>query len=346
MSVPAHPRPERRSASASRSYRTRLPWQRGKPFRILSVDGGGIKGIFPAAILASIEDKLLAGQPISNYFDLACGTSTGGIIALGLGKRIPASDLLKLYLDKGNAIFPRAGWLEKLRRRLRAYVSYQYERNVLERELKAAFQDARLHESKMRLCVPAFEGHYGEIYVFKTPHHQDYKKDYNEPLVKVGLSTSAAPTYFTAYDRDGYRYLDGGVWANNPIMIAVVEALSCFDIHPTDIRILSLGCGADPFIVDDAKAFGGLLAWRRAIAAAMDLQSQSAIGQARLLVGPERVVRIEPTVAQPIPLDDWQRARTELPPLAEEAFIENSVQLREMFFGEQVDPPRFYWPQA
>lgn len=346
MSLPAHPRPERRSAYASRSYRTRLPWPKGKPFRILSVDGGGIKGIFPASILASVESKLLAGRPVSDYFDLACGTSTGGIIVLGLGKGIGASRLLKLYAEKGGSIFPPKTGLEKIGQEIGALTSYQYERDVLRLELETVFQSTVLHQSKLRLCVPAFEGHYGEIYVFKTPHHRDYKKDYSDSLVKVALSTSAAPTYFSAYDSDGYRYLDGGVWANNPAMIAVVEALSCFDIHPTDIRLLSLGCGADPFLVDDAKAYGGLFAWRKVLAAAMDLQSQNALGQASLLVGPERMLRIDPTIEQPISLDDWERARTELPPLADAAFKEHSPQLLEMFLSEPVERPKFYWPDA
>jgi uncharacterized protein len=75
----------------------------GQTFRILSLDGGGIRGVFPAAFLARLEEHLQ--HPIGHYFDLIAGTSTGGIIAIGLGLGLPAADILKLYVDQGPAIF-------------------------------------------------------------------------------------------------------------------------------------------------------------------------------------------------------------------------------------------------
>ncbi len=98
--------------------------------------------------------------------------------------------------------------------------------------------------------------------------------------------------------RAHYRFVDGGVWANNPIMIGLVDALACFDIDPTQVRILSLGCGREPVRVGWMKAVGGPLSWTNVIFAAMDLQPQNALGQSRLLVGHERVTRLEPQLVQ------------------------------------------------
>jgi patatin-like phospholipase/acyl hydrolase len=73
--------------------------------RILTIDGGGIKGVFPAAFLATLENEL--GAPIGDYFDLIAGTSTGGIIAMGLGLGLTARELHGLYRDAGRRIFKR-----------------------------------------------------------------------------------------------------------------------------------------------------------------------------------------------------------------------------------------------
>jgi patatin-like phospholipase/acyl hydrolase len=96
-----------------------IPSSDGKIFRILSLDGGGIRGVFPAALLARLEEHL--HHPIGNYFDLIAGTSTGGIIAIGLGLGIPARDILKLYVEEGPTIFDQQhGAIENwVRRNLR-----------------------------------------------------------------------------------------------------------------------------------------------------------------------------------------------------------------------------------
>ncbi|MFZ0734184.1 MAG: patatin-like phospholipase family protein, partial [Candidatus Sulfotelmatobacter sp.] len=175
-----------------------------------------------------------------------------------------------------------------------------------------------LGDSIVRLCIPAFEGKHSEVFVFKTPHHPDYKIDRLEPMVKVGLATSAAPTYFRPLEHRGYTLVDGGVWANNPVMLAVIEARVCFTLERDQIDVLSLGCGEDPyFISEDQKIAGGKLAWRDVIFAAMRLQSLAATNQARLLLGPPAVRRIDPPAnPNPICLDDFRRSLEELVPAA------------------------------
>src|SRR6266567_1551712 len=97
---------EPRSTGAIPQRRVPQAWPKDRRFRILSIDGGGIRGIFPAAVLAGLERRYTGGNSIVSYFDLVAGTSTGGILALGLGAGYAAADLLNLYVTRGNEIFP------------------------------------------------------------------------------------------------------------------------------------------------------------------------------------------------------------------------------------------------
>ena len=215
-----------RSSFASTKRRQRLPWPKGQPFRILSLDGGGIKGIFPAALLSIWEQRYLDGRSICECFDSISGTSTGGILALGLGAGKTAGEMLQMYMEEGKFIFP-PGWFRRLCLGLRGIALYRYDRAALTQALTSALRDMKLSAARVRLCIPAFEGHHGEVYIFKTPHHPDYKIDGHETLVKIGQATAAAPSFFSALDSGGYRFVDGGIWANNPIMIAITDALAC-----------------------------------------------------------------------------------------------------------------------
>lgn len=192
----------------------------------------------------------------------------------------------------------------------------------------------------MRLCIPAFEGKHSEVFVFKTPHHRDYKFDRFEPMVKVAMATSAAPTYFRPLEHNGYTLVDGGVWANNPVMLAVIESLICFDIGRDQIDVLSLGCGEDPYVVSQTQMdAGGKLAWSDVIFAAMRLQSLAAVNQARLLLGPPAMRRIDPPAnPRPILLDDFRRSLDELVPAAKKAVHEQGDRIASIFLKEPVLP--------
>src|SRR5882757_5737701 len=98
--------PPRRSSGTLQGLREPLPWPEGRPFRILSIDGGGIRGILPASILTKLEERYLPGKSAGDYFDLITGTSTGGIIALALSIGLPARTILDIYLQQGAEIFP------------------------------------------------------------------------------------------------------------------------------------------------------------------------------------------------------------------------------------------------
>jgi patatin-like phospholipase/acyl hydrolase len=332
-----------RSNFAITRKRERLFWPSGRKFRILSIDGGGIKGIFPAALLAEVEQQFLGGESAGQFFDMIVGTSTGGIIALGLGARLTARQMLDLYMTKGQEIFP-PGQTARWFRNLRSLAMYRYDRSALTAALTDVLGTRVLAESSRRLCIPAFEGHHGEVYVFKTPHHPDFHLDGMQTMVDVAQATSAAPTYFRSHDSGGYRFIDGGLWANNPVMLGVVDALTCFRLDPSDIQVLSIGCGRQASIVRGWQAWGGLFSWRSAIASAMDLQSQNATAQARLLAGPEEVVRLEPTVSPAMRLDDWGRASSELPAEAQRILKIKVETIGSLFFRDKTDSPTMYWP--
>jgi patatin-like phospholipase/acyl hydrolase len=203
------------------------------------------------------------------------------------------------------------------------------------------FGDSAMDEAKTRLCIPAFEGRYGEPWIYKTPHHPDYKRDRYASMVSVGLATAAAPTFFEALPNNGYTMIDGGLWANNPVMNAVVDALACFDIDRRQIEVLSLGCGETSFKVDAAMARGGLFHWRNAISAAMRAQSLNALGQAYLLVGKDQVVRLDaPESTSPIALDDYIRARDELPNMARSLVEGAGREIERVFLKTPVEPYR------
>lgn len=330
--------PPPRSDGTIEHRRLQQPWPAAKPFRILSIDGGGIRGILPASLLAELERRYLGEESIARHFDLIAGTSTGGIIALGLGMGFSAAQILDLYLDRGSLIFPtgrlRRGWIK-----CRHWVAYAYDRAALESELRRLFTDRVLGESSSRLCIPAFDGLHGEPWIYKTPHHPDYKKDQRERVVDVGLATSAAPTFFRPHRVNGYPMLDGGIWANNPIMNAVVDALACFDLDRDCIRVLSLGCGGASFTIKRRLDVAGKLLWAKPVLeAAFRAQSHNALGQAYLLLGKPNVVRVDaPVSAKAIDLDDYEGAREQLPPTARALVDASGTQLRSMFLESEVE---------
>ena len=342
MSDTARPQPGGpRSAGAAPERRIPQAWPKDRRFRILSIDGGGIRGIFPAAVLAGLEHQFTNGCSIASFFDLVAGTSTGGILALGLGAGYTATDLLDLYCSRGCEVFPpfavsRLGRLKARVQDWKQYGRYIYDREALRTILSDMLGDKLFGASTVRLCIPAFEGKHSEVFVFKTPHHADYKVDRFERMVNVGLATAAAPTYFRPFEHNGYTLVDGGVWSNNPVMLAVIEALVCFDVERDQIDVLSIGCGDEKYVVSQSHIVkGGMWQWKKIMEAAIRLQSLAAANQARLLLGPRSVTRIEPPVSEPrIRLDDWKRSVNELKPAGAAAAETHGKEIASIFLQE------------
>jgi uncharacterized protein len=131
-------------------------------------------------------------------------------------------------------------------------------------------------------------------------------------------------------------------WANNPIMNALVDALTCFALEREQIHILTLGCGETQYRVTPQRAVGGLFQWRDVIRAAMRAQSLNALGQAYLLLGKDRVMRIDaPESPNPIALDDYVRAKDELPNMARSLVEGAGREIERVFF---CDPAELYTP--
>ena len=331
--------PDRRADTILQTRREPLAWPEDTTFKILSIDGGGLKGIFPAAILTYLEENCLDGKPIGDYFDLITGTSTGGILAIGLGAGLSARSLLELYVNEGHRVFPprqRRKGLKLWRRLLRN----RYDRAPLDDLLSETLRQKRLRDSRYRLLIPATEAKHGDPAVYKTPHHPGYFLDGDKPLAEVAAATSAAPTYLEPVLQDGYVLLDGGIWANNPTMMGLVEALTCFTVGRENIVILSLGCGQDGFRISSKQMAGaGQYQWREIIYVAMHYQSLNAVNQAGLLIGRDKVTRLDRAAgAEPMDLDDWARAREILPREGFAVAEENAGRITRTFFGDIAVP--------
>ena len=310
--------------------------------------------MLPAAVLAECERRFGAGRPAGAFFDMIAGTSTGGIIALGLGIGLCAEAILELYVDRGGVIFPprrysrwrRIAALQRARHLVRDAARYRYEREPLRRELHKTFGSRMIGDSLRRLVIPTFD-QYSEVNLIKTPHHPDYRIDWRETMVDVALATSAAPTFFSTYKKGDRHFADGGVWANNPVMNALVDALVCYRIERRQVRILSLGCGDQPLEFTQRQIRrGGLWHWREIISSAMHLQSQNADGQAGLLVGRDQHLRLNSTATgAPIELDDHKRAAAELPGVAQALVEANSGALANFFDATRPDFEAFHGPR-
>ena len=330
-----------RSSGTLQRRRTRLPWD-SADFRMLSIDGGGIRGILPAAILAECERRFLHGASAGPYFDLIAGTSTGGIIALALSVGIPASRILSIYCDHGDEIFPTSAGKYKViqaiqyrYRTARNLVKPKYNRTSLTDHLSAVLGDRLYGDAQTRLVIPSFDKE-GEVNVFKTPHHPDYKLDWALPMVDVALSTSAAPSFFPAHAYDRTHFMDGGVWANNPIMLGVIDILACNDINPEQIFCLTLGCGKTDSPVSEKQLSGGIFHWRTIFERASDLVSQNAMGQAGLLTGRDNLLRLDVDLINEVKLDDYAKALSLLPSLAVELVDGNEDALGKYFTTKRV----------
>jgi patatin-like phospholipase/acyl hydrolase len=240
-----------------------------RPFNVLSIDGGGIRGIIPALVLSEVERR--TGRPISSLFDLIAGTSTGGIIALGLTKpnkdgapEYRADEIVELYLGKGKRIFSST-ILHQLSTAW-GLLDEKYPAAEVEKVYEEYFRDTRLQDALTNVLVTAFEIQLRSPWFFRSTRART-EPDYDFPMRKVARATSAAPTYFEPLKLEGtggqeWALIDGGVYANNPTMCALVEARTAFGAE--DVLVVSLGTGEPTAGIPwkDAKDWG-LVGWAR-----------------------------------------------------------------------------------
>jgi patatin-like phospholipase/acyl hydrolase len=246
--------------------------------------------MFSAAVLAQLEDDL--GGPILTHFDLVAGTSTGGIIALALGAGMTPKKIVEFYVELGPRVFAHP------RRKTAGHVvRSKYRARPLRHALDEILGERRLCDSVVPLCVPSYDLRADDVHLFRTPHSDRLVRDWRETMVDVAMATSAAPTFLPAHKMRGLRLVDGGVWANNPAVVAVSEAVSEFGIDLADIRLLSLGTTSDVGARPERLDRGGLLAWATS-AAPLILRGQSRAAENATyhLLPKGRAVRINPSV--------------------------------------------------
>ncbi len=228
--------------------------------RVLSIDGGGIRGLIPALVLAEIERR--SGRRVFELFDLIAGTSTGGILvcALCAPDPLPADELVALYEEEGPDIFDRS--LGQRIRSVDGLLDEKYDSAALDRALTRFLADKRLAETKPDLLVPAYNMGEPGPYFFKSRKAREEGEDF--PLSVVARATSAAPTYFEPYRLGEQALVDGGVFAANPAMCAFAEVLR---FQPAaEIVLLSLGTGQRTRKRSFADVEDwGLLEWARPI---------------------------------------------------------------------------------
>jgi patatin-like phospholipase/acyl hydrolase len=229
-----------------------VTWTSDQPFQALCLTGGGYRGLFTARALQVIEDHL--GEPIGRRFDLTCGTSIGGIVALAVAFEVPMSKVVAVFEKEGRFIFPPheppEGWLATACDVAQNAFGPRYSTAPLRKAITQLIdRDATLNDATHAVAIPAVNLTQGSPQVFKTRHKAEWTRDCKFKAVDVALATSAAPTFFELAEVGGNIYADGGLFANAPDLVALHEAEHFFDVASEAVRILSVGTTSKSYSV-------------------------------------------------------------------------------------------------
>lgn len=234
-----------------------------KKFRILSIDGGGLRGIVPLMILKQIESE--SGKRIHELFDMVVGTSTGGIIVCGLlgssdGRtpNLTVDMLMNLYTSKAGEIFPNGNIITRPVRWAWNWIGPKFSAKGLDRNLSEYFGTLRLSNLIKPGIVTSYDIKNHEVVMFKS--RLSGEEELDAALKDVCRATSAAPTYLRSYRLDfGGKErvcVDGGVYINNPSMAAVADAIKAHGVKAENIEVLSLGTGTHPPKLKQSQRYG------------------------------------------------------------------------------------------
>ncbi len=279
-------------------------------YRILSLDGGGIRGVLSCTLIDRLEQ---ANPGFLESIDLFAGTSTGGILTLGLGAGKSPVDMRNLYEKNADKIFAQ-DVLEKI---LHISVDQLVEANYSNKALKAALQrefgPITLGDLKKKVLVSSFDldnlaSGAGKIRSWKPKFFHNYPgpgTDAAESVVDVALRTSAAPTYFPIYQ----GFIDGGVVANNPSMCALAQAMH--ELHdlptPPQITLLSVGTGHSLDFLDELNASWGLAQWAPHLVSIMMGGSEGVADFQCVQVLGSNYLRMDPVLPVGIGLDAYEQ---------------------------------------
>lgn len=285
-----------------------------RPFYILSIDGGGFRGSFAAHVLRRIERERQVSWHAT--FGMFAGTSTGSILAAGLAKGLRAETLAKFYSTYGGEIFtPRT--VSRLDQK-KLFMS-RYDSRTLRSVLEQEFGNTTLGQITVPLILPSVDIGNGCVHVFKSPYG-NFVRDVNVRLSDAVLASCSAPTYFDPHSVNSYQLADGGLWANNPSLVAVIDAHHRLKIPLSDIRVLSIGTGKSktfyPGSENSRKGWGLVTGWKggKLIDLILNLQSDAAHNILCLLLGesplePRKVCRLTFESDLPLPMDATNKLR-------------------------------------
>lgn len=286
-----------------------------RPVRVLSIDGGGIRGYIPALVLAEVERR--AGVHAATLFDLAVGTSTGAIISIGLSAGISATELAEFYPRYGARIFGPEGdrltgrgttFAERMNNAGRTIGApfggnaafggnARHTADGLEGVLQEVLGDRKVSDAALELAVTSFDAEGNRPVVISR---RDARADptWDMPLWAAARATSAAPTYLPPFVREwagrGCRFIDGGVWANNPAGVAMAESLpltAARGLTGDSVVMLSLGTG----VPRSSAVFDETGSWLGSAQDLVRMATATTAGQTLAVraLGPSRVTRLQ-----------------------------------------------------
>lgn len=290
-------------------------------FNILALSGGGYKGLYTAKIIAQIEEN--TGKPFGSHFDLICGTSIGGIIALALATRkISAEEVVvalkkagpdifkpveepkykfagmkengKSYLDK--KIYQNSGFTLK-----RGVTAAKHNNKALKEILESLFGDRKIGDLKTRVLIPTANWTKGGPQFFKTPHNPKLTLDKKHSLVDVAMATSAAPIYLPNYEFENQIYVDGGIVGNAPGIFGVHEAEHFIsEASDKELHLLCIGALSSKITANQSESLDkGLVQWNsRIFDLMMACQEQTANFMMKQKMGDHYHMIDEPTSAE------------------------------------------------
>ena len=304
-----------------------------RPYRILSLAGGGVRGIFQAEFLASLEKQLK--DDFSNRVDLVVGTSTGALVGLAIALKIPIGDIVAFYRTEAHKVFDRR-LFSNVRKgphydqgALRALLERVYKKKKLcDAEASVVITSAALdrHQHRIFSNIPALSG-----------------TDHEISAADAALASAAAPTYFApvAFADGALSYVDGGVWANSPSLLAVLIAHYQLGVPLDAIRLLSVGTGFYPTGISPA-AYRELRpmspgAIRSMLELMWGCQASFSETYADVLVPKGHYLRVDAQLQQDIPLDDVDASITILPALAEQEAHRLAGQIGQLFVAQPGD---------
>lgn len=295
-------------------------------FHVLALDGGGIRGAFSARFL---ECLTLKGQvELDSRFDLIVGTSTGAILAASIACGIDISRVVDFYKTRSKDIFRKRRF--RLPERWDKLLRSTYNIRDLQEELSKVFEGRKLGEVKKPLILPAADIGNGSVHLFKSGYDSSFSRDMDVTVSEAVAASCAAPTYFDPVLLNDYLVADGGLWANSPALAGATEAIKRFQVRPEDLLIVSIGTGTSTVEYKfGCKKWGLATGWqgKRFIDYLLSLQLSSSENYLRLMIGEDKILRINFSTDKNIELDD-HRAVADCISKADQVYSYRSSEIR------------------